>query len=460
MNKKKLYTSVFGICLALGLGSGVAFGVSSLSTNADLSGSQNEQVASILKTNDCLACHSVDAPTPFYAVGPMKADVLNDMNVGYRFIDIENVVNQLENNEAVGKVDLMKIRQAVMNGSMPMTKYKAIHWSSNLNTEESQVLTDWIRETRNELYPNTLAAAEFVEEPVKPLRNSIAVNQEKVELGFDLFHDVRLSADNTVSCATCHGLETGGVDGLQTSKGIYDQIGGINAPTVYNAALHIEQFWDGRAKDLQAQAGGPPLDMLEMGSNWEQITSKLKADKSMSKRFKELYGKEGVTENSITDAIAEFEKTLLTPNAKFDQYLKGDKTAITAEELEGYELFKQYDCATCHSGEILGGISYDYIGVANDYFADRGTDLHAKDMGRIGFTNLEVDKHKFKTPSLRNIALTAPYYHDGTIETLEEAVRLMGVYQIDSEMSNEEVDKITLFLNTLTGKNQYMVDAE
>lgn len=457
LTKKNIF-----LCFKVGLGLGLIVGAYALyqmfSTTSPLEGTSNEQVAEILVANDCMLCHSSDAEKPFYAIGPAGSMIEEDMRVGFRFVDLQNVVNQLEKGEPVAEVCLVKLRESVLGSSMPPLKYKAIHWASNINSEERQVLTNWIVTTREMLYPNKLAAEQFIDEPLKPLRDRLSVSEDKVDLGFDLFHDTRLSADNTISCATCHGLTTGGVDGLKTSEGIYGQIGGINAPTVYNSALNSVQFWDGRAADLQEQAAGPPLDMLEMGSTWEQITSKLKADRQMVIRFKEVYGSEGITQNTITDAIAEFEMTLLTPDSKFDKYLKGDLAAVTAEEIEGYELFKSNDCATCHAGENVGGISFDYMGVARDYFADRGIPLHDKDLGRIGVTKNELDKHRFKTPSLRNIELTAPYFHDGTVETLEEAVIMMAKYQIDGDMSVEDADKITLFLNTLTGENPYMIE--
>ncbi len=425
-------------------------------TSTELVGTLDNQVVAIFESNDCMVCHSPDGVKPFYAVGPVEVEIEKDMTSGLRFINLKSVTDQIKAGESVSEIDLIKIKQSLVNSSMPLDKYKMIHWGSNLNGEETRTLSKWINESRQKNYTNSLAAAEFSEEPIRPLRDKIEVDQAKAELGFDLFHDVRISENNTISCATCHELTTGGVDGLKTSKGIHDQIGGINAPTVYNAALNHVQFWDGRSKDLQEQAGGPPLDMLEMGSNWEQITGKLKADKELKAEFKSIYGAEGITQNSITDAIAEFEKTLLTPNSKFDKYQKGDLAAISAEELEGYDLFKSNNCASCHGGENVGGIGYDYMGVTQDYFADRGIELHAKDMGRIGVTNLEVDKHKFKTPSLRNIALTAPYFHDGTINDLAEAVIKMDKYQSGNEMSVEDADKIVLFLNTLTGENSYM----
>ena len=186
-------------------------------------------------------------------------------------------------------------------------------------------------------------------------------------MGFDLYHDTRLSGDNTISCATCHGLATAGVDRKQYSEGIDGQFGGVNAPTVYNSALNILQFWDGRAADLKEQAAGPPLNPVEMGSHsFDEISAKLAEDKELSKRFLEVYP-EGFNQSTITDAIAEFEKTLLTPS-RFDKYLMGDKTALTAEEVAGYELFKENKCATCHTGVNLGGQSFEYMGIKDNYF--------------------------------------------------------------------------------------------
>ena len=377
------------------------------------------QVKSILESNDCLSCHSPKAELPFYASFPLAGKLIKkDITNGLRYIDLEKICRQLEADGKVSEVDLAKIEQCMISGSMPKLQYRLVHWGNTFNNKEKKALSSWINSTRNSLYPSPLAAEKFRNEPIRPVRDAISTDKKKVDLGYRLFHDTRLSADNTVSCATCHDLKAGGVDGLKTSKGIYGQIGGINAPTVYNAALNASQFWDGRAKDLQAQAGGPPLDALEMGSEWKDIIAKLSADEAISKDFAALYP-EGITENSITDAIAEFEKTLLTPDSRFDQYLKGNGSALNREEIEGYRLFKRHNCATCHGGENMGGVSYEHMGIVKDYFKDRGTPLHDnKDFGYFNVTKDSSDFQKFKTPSLRNIALTAPYYHDGTIKTL------------------------------------------
>ncbi len=302
------------------------------------------------------------------------------------------------------------------------------------------------------LYTDVAVAPDFINEPIRPIADSISVDIRKVVLGNLLYHDTRLSADNTVSCASCHGLDTGGVDNKQYSEGVGGQLGGVNAPTVYNAAYNFVQFWDGRAGTLAEQAAGPPLNPVEMAcESFDQIISKLAEDKNFVVAFNEVYP-DGLNEKNITNAIQEFEKTLLTPNSRFDRYLKGQKDAITADEIAGYDLFKKYDCATCHVGEILGGQSYELIGVQHDYFADRQAEMTEEDNGRFKQTKAERDRHRFKVPGLRNIELTAPYFHDGSMATMDDAVRAMAKYQLGIDLPQPEVDKIIAFLRTLTGE--------
>ena len=302
------------------------------------------------------------------------------------------------------------------------------------------------------MFSDVAVAPDFINEPIRPIADSISVDVRKVVLGNLLYHDTRLSADNTVSCASCHGLDTGGVDNKQYSEGVGGQLGGVNAPTVYNAAYNFVQFWDGRAGTLAEQAAGPPLNPVEMAcESFDQIISKLAEDKNFVVAFNEVYP-DGLNEKNITNAIQEFEKTLLTPNSRFDRYLKGQKDAITADEIAGYDLFKKYDCATCHVGEILGGQSYELIGVQHDYFADRQAEMTEEDNGRFKQTKAERDRHRFKVPGLRNIELTAPYFHDGSMATMDDAVRAMAKYQLGIDLPQPEVDKIVAFLRTLTGE--------
>ncbi|MGL4993963.1 MAG: cytochrome c peroxidase [Bacteroidales bacterium] len=418
----------------------------------------NEQVKHILTSNRCLDCHSHSPELPFYASLPIAKDIVEkDVTNGYRYIDLESVIQEINNASDPSEVNIAKIEQSVINASMPPKKFTTLHWHSSLDSNEKSILMEWVKTNRANLYSNSLSAESFSNEAIFPIVDSISVNPAKVALGAKLFHDTRLSKDNTISCATCHSLDSAGVDRLQFSKGIKDQIGGINAPTVFNAAFHVAQFWDGRSADLQAQAGGPPFDMLEMGStSWDEIIEKLSKDKALTAEFINIYP-DGYTGDNITDAIAEFEKTLITPNSRFDLYLKGDQTALVADEIEGYELFKANNCATCHVGQAMGGQSFEYMGIVADYFADREMKadrdiIKTKDQGHFNATNNESDLQRFKTPSLRNVALTAPYMHDGTINTLEEATRIMLKYQLGKELHESEVNKIVKFMHTLNGQ--------
>jgi cytochrome c peroxidase len=332
-----------------------------------------------------------------------------------------------------------------------MPKYYLVHWGSSLTPAKREIVLAWVAQMRAQIHNDGLAGAR-ANEPVRPVDQTLEYDAAKAELGKTLFHDTRLSVDNTVSCASCHEIENAGVDNHQYSHGVNDQLGGVNAPTVYNAVYNFVQFWDGRAQTLAAQAAGPPLNPVEMASeSFDQIIAKLNADRQFAKAFKAVYP-DGITEANITDAIEQFERTLITPNSAFDKWLLGDDSAITDEALAGYELFKKYDCATCHAGQNLGGLTYELMGLRRHYFADRGLEMTNEDNGRYKETQLERDRHRFKVPGLRNVEHTWPYYHDGTRETLEEAVRDMGTYQSGVELSEAEVASITSFLKTLTGE--------
>jgi len=414
----------------------------------------NEQVLQIFDDGGCLSCHSADPKVPFYAKMPVAGKiVMKDIDSGYRAYDIEPVIEALKIDADVSAVDLAKIEKVVLDDRMPMPKYYLVHWGSSLTEAKKDIVLDWVKGERVAMYNDGLPEDKAAE-PVRPIDLTAEVDQEKVALGFALFHDTRLSVDNTVSCASCHDLSTAGVDNHQYSHGVDDQVGGVNAPTVYNAVYNFVQFWDGRAKTLADQAAGPPLNPIEMAStSFDEIIAKLQADKPFAKAFTAVYP-DGLTEANITDAIEEFERTLITPNSRFDKWLRGDNEAITADELAGYELFKKYDCATCHVGPNLGGQSYELMGLRRHYFADRGLELTVEDNGRFKETQLERDRHRFKVPGLRNVEHTWPYYHDGTRETLEDAVRDMGIYQSGVELTSLEVDQITSFLKTLTGEYQ------
>ena len=415
---------------------------------------QHERVYEIFDDGGCLSCHSADPKIPFYAKLPVAGKiVMKDIDSGYRAFDIEPFMEALKVDGEVNAIDLAKIEKVVIDDRMPMPKYYLVHWGSSLTDAKRDIVLNWAADERIAMYDDDLPAARAAE-PVRPIDPSVEADPAKVALGYALFHDARLSVDNTVSCASCHDLSTAGVDNHQYSHGVDDQVGGVNAPTVYNAVYNFVQFWDGRARTLADQAAGPPLNPIEMASeSFDQIIAKLAADKDFAKAFNAVYP-DGLTEANITDAIEEFERTLVTPDSRFDKWLRGDDSALNADELAGYELFKKYDCATCHAGPNLGGLSYELMGLRADYFADRGLEMTNEDNGRYKETQLERDRHRFKVPGLRNVEHTWPYYHDGTRVTLEEAVRDMGIYQSGVELTDIEIDNISDFLRTLTGEYQ------
>ncbi|MDR0233353.1 MAG: cytochrome-c peroxidase [Zoogloeaceae bacterium] len=286
------------------------------------------------------------------------------------------------------------------------------------------------------------------DEPILPISTPVGLNAQKVALGQILFHDTRLSKDNTISCATCHDLSRGGVDNLPRSLGVGGAEGGINTPTVYNAVFNFRQFWDGRAATLEEQAAGPILNPVEMASSWEHVIAVLEADPDINTRFHATYNGPA-TPDRVTDAIAEFERSLVTPS-RFDRWLNGDDNALSEQELEGYRLFKRHGCIACHQGKNAGGNIFQRFGVMLDYFADR--EATGTSLGRFNVTGRESDKHVFKVPGLRNVALTAPYFHDALADNLHQAVGMMGLYQLGVTLPNEEVNLIVLFLKTLTGE--------
>ena len=276
------------------------------------------------------------------------------------------------------------------------------------------------------------------------------IDARKVRLGEEMFHDPRLSADDTISCASCHDLNAGGVDGLEKAVGIGGMKGGINTPTVFNSAYNFKQFWDGRAESLEEQATGPVHNPVEMGSNWPEVVAKLKEDERIRELFEEIY-EDGITGDNIVDTIATFERTLVTIDAPFDRYLQGDQGAISEQAAKGYELFMSYGCSSCHQGVNVGGNMYQTMGVLADYFNDRGN-VQDSDMGRYQVTGRDEDRHVFKVPSLRVVKFTAPYFHDGSAKTLEDAVKYMAKYQLGREIPDADVKAIIAFLESLAGE--------
>lgn len=287
-------------------------------------------------------------------------------------------------------------------------------------------------------------------EPIEPLPEKVEFDRQKMELGRALYHDTILSGDRTVSCASCHMLSHGGAEPRKTSLGIKSQVGPINSPTVLNSRYNFRQFWNGRAATLEEQAEGPVANAKEMGASWPEVQKRIQNSKHYAPLFQATY-QEPPNKANITHAIAEYERSLVTPS-RVDAFLRGQKNALSKDEQEGYSVFKEVGCTSCHQGINVGGSMYQKMGLVRDYFKDRGGELTAADMGRYDVTKKESDKHLFKVPSLRNVELTPPYLHDGTRETLEETVKLMGTYQLGRDLSAEQISKIVAFLKALTGQ--------
>jgi cytochrome c peroxidase len=272
------------------------------------------------------------------------------------------------------------------------------------------------------------------------------VSPERVALGKKLFNDTLLSKSKKISCNSCHTLSNFGVDNEPTSLGHEGHRGGRNSPSVYNAALHIAQFWDGRAADVEAQALGPILNPGEMAMPDEAtVVQRLREDKDYPALFRKAFPseKEPTTFANVGLAIGAFERTLMTPS-RFDSYLAGDDSALTTEEKAGLKTFVATGCGACHNGVTVGGGMYQKLGLVVPY--------QTTDLGRFSITKNEADRFVFKVPSLRNSEKTAPYFHDGSVATLEEAVRLMGKHQLGRDLSQEDTASIVTFLRSLTGK--------
>ena len=275
---------------------------------------------------------------------------------------------------------------------------------------------------------------------------------EKVELGKMLYHDPRLSSTGTVACASCHNTMLGGEDNRPNSMGVNGQTGGRSAPTVWNSAFNSVQFWDGRAASLEAQAAGPVTNPIEMGmKSWDDVVARLKSIEGYQAAFEAAFGKDAISKENATKAIAAYERTLITPNSAYDKYVSGDKTALTAQQVRGMEKVAELGCTSCHSGPAFNGpgVFQAFPVISNPYFEAQ---YHfSKDKGLAEVTKKSDDEHLWKVPTLRNIALTAPYFHNGSVKTLDEAVLIMGKLQLGKDLTKDEVADVVAFLNALTG---------
>lgn len=306
-----------------------------------------------------------------------------------------------------------------------------------------------VEETSDLPAASSAEALELSREPIQVLATPGAADGRIVALGRRLFHDARFSKNNKISCSSCHDLATGGDDGKAHSSGADGQDSAVNAPTVFNAALNFAQFWDGRAATLEQQVNGPVENPLEMASGWPQVLTKLRQDEALVAEFGDVFV-DGLNENSIRTAIATFERQLVTVGSPFDRFLAGDATAIDAAAKAGYEAFKALGCIACHQGANVGGNMYQKLGVFGNYFEERGNVTDA-DLGRYNVTKRDEDRFVFRVPSLRYVAHTAPYFHDGSRETLEAAVRTMARVQLGRDLEAEQVSDLIAFLTSLAG---------
>ena len=399
--------------------------------------------------NKCVDCHSPGMTRmPIYANLPIAKQLMEKdiSNASARLILSKSLYSGEEKFTAL---DLGRLEGVLLNNSMPPHLYLSMHWTAKLTEDEKQTILAWISEERSKLIWSIDSSKDLKGEPIQPLPLKVAVDDKKIALGQKLFHDTSLSGDNTLSCASCHDLTKGGTDQAKVATGIKGQQGPINSPTVFNAMYNVTQFWDGRAKDLQTQAAGPVANPGEMGEQWDNVIAKLKQIPEYQNAFQTIYEQQGLTKETVTDAIAGFEQSLVTPDSRFDKYLRGDNGILTADEKSGYELFK-LNCASCHNGPAVGGLSFEKMGVKQDYFKLRGGQLTEADNGRFNVTKEEKDRHFFKVPVLRNVEITYPYFHDGSVNNLNDAVRIMGQVQRNKNFNDTEINNIVSFLKTLT----------
>jgi len=293
------------------------------------------------------------------------------------------------------------------------------------------------------------ARSAFAAEPILPVPQNHGLDPKKVALGEKLFNDPRLSKNNAMACAACHVAALGGADGRAKSININGAPTKRNAPTVFNVGLNFRQFWDGRSDSLAHQLDTVLRDPNVMNTDWPEIMAKLSQDPKSAAEFRSAYP-DGVQIANISDALVTYQTSLTTPNARFDRYLRGETNAISSDELKGYNLFKSYGCVACHQGMNVGGNMFQRFGVMGG--RQPGKPELSPDIGRLKVTGQEPDRFVFKVPSLRNVELTAPYFHDGSAATLEQAVSTMFAYQLGRSPSPDDLGLIVKFLKTLTGE--------
>lgn len=297
-----------------------------------------------------------------------------------------------------------------------------------------------------------LVTSLFAIEPIAPLPTGLDdIDIAKAKLGRMLFLDPELSSDQTISCHSCHNFDHGGADPRTVSLGVHNRKGDIQSPTVYNSRFNFKQFWNGRAANLKEQASGPLMAHVEMGMSPQMIEARLNNNATYQKAFKKVYGIEHITMEDVIDAIVEFENALITPNSRFDRYLRGE-IRLSDNEKNGYEKFKSLGCITCHNGVNVGSNAFQKMGLFIEY------PHHSKYQDRYSMTENKAYKNVFKVPTLRNITLTAPYLHDANASTLKEAIVMMARHNLGITISDEDVDLIIAFLKSLEGERPAILD--
>ena len=299
---------------------------------------------------------------------------------------------------------------------------------------------------------STVSAAEALP-TTAPAPADNPTTPDKVALGQMLYHDPRLSSTGTVSCASCHNTMLGGEDNRPNSMGVNGQTGGRSAPTVWNAAFNAVQFWDGRAASLEEQAAGPVTNPIEMGmKSWDDVVARLKTIEGYQEAFEKVFGKDSISKDNATKAIAAYERTLITPNSPYDKYVQGDESAMTEQQVRGMNKAVELGCTSCHSGPAFNGPGMFHKFPVNSSGFFEAKYHFKKDKGLAEVTQKAEDENMWKVPTLRNVALTAPYFHNGSVKTLEEAVKLMAKLQLNQDLSDAEIADIVAFLNALTGE--------
>jgi cytochrome c peroxidase len=422
-------------------------------TTLGLFGAANPHVrpVALLLEQKCAHCHTTDVQRPFYAWIPgLRQHLTHDARQAMLEFDLVEEFVQGDGG-TVSEPALAKIEYVVERHSMPPGDFRAMHWDAHLDDGDRVEILAWIRDVRRHHYaPEDLPPA-VQENTLHPLPAvDPRLHASAVALGERLYYDVRLSADGSRSCATCHDLERGGCDHRAVAQGIGNQLCRVNTLTTFNALYQRAQGWYGNAATLEEMIARHPENPVKMGANWPEICAALEHDREFARAFQAVYP-DGFTKTSVTSALAAFQRTLVTPHARFDRYLLGETAALTDQEQRGYALFRQAGCQNCHVGRALGGQSCERMGRRADYFAARGGAAPG-DAGRIAITRDPADQHVFKVPSLRNVARTAPYLHDGSVADLRQATDIMLRYQVGAKLPDADAECIVAFLATLTGE--------